>query len=69
MGSLRAILSFLRAFFVGRGALAAENVMLRQQLIVTHRAAPQAPPNGPDRAVLVLAVVVWMEVGFADCPA
>ena len=37
MGILRMALAFLRAFFASRAALAAENVMLRQQLIVLQR--------------------------------
>jgi len=41
MGILRMILTFLRAFFISRANLAAENVMLRQQLIVVHRSNPR----------------------------
>ena len=41
MANLRAIWSFVRAFFISRADLAAENVMLRQQLIITNRSAPR----------------------------
>jgi len=52
MGILRAALLFLRAFIVGRAALAAENVMLRQQLIVAHRSAPRPKLQRTDRILL-----------------
>jgi len=51
MGILRAILSFLKAFFTSRAAPAAENVMLRQQLIVTHRSVPRPELCRMDRIV------------------
>ena len=41
MSILRMILAYLRAFFTSRADLAAENVMLRQQLIVVHRSTPR----------------------------
>jgi hypothetical protein len=41
MGVLRMILTLLRALFTSRADLAAEIVMLRQQLIVAHRAVPR----------------------------
>ena len=41
MGILRMILAFLRAFFGSRAGLVAENMMLRQQLIVAHRSVPR----------------------------
>ena len=37
MGIIHLVLAFLRAFFASRAVLAAENAMLRQQLIVVHR--------------------------------
>jgi hypothetical protein len=43
MGILRTILTFLRAFFTSRAALAAENLLLRQQLIVVQRSVPRYP--------------------------
>ena len=49
MGILRMVLAFLRAFFTGRAALAAENVMLRQQLIVVHRSVPRLKLRRTDR--------------------
>ena len=39
MGTLRLILAFLRAFVASRANLAAENVLLRQQLIVLQQSA------------------------------
>jgi transposase InsO family protein len=59
MGILRAILTFLRAFFASRAALAAENVVLRQQLIVTHRAVPRPKLRRTDRIVLCWLSRVW----------
>ena len=41
MDILRMILAFLRAFLTGRADLAAENAMLRQQLIVLQRSVPR----------------------------
>ena len=38
MGILRLIVAFVRAFFVSRAALAAENIALRHQLAVLQRA-------------------------------
>ena len=52
MGILRVIWAFVRAFFVGRGALAAENMMLRQQLIVTQRSIPRPKLRRTDRVLL-----------------
>ena len=59
MGILRAILTFLRAFFASRAALAAENVMLRQQLIVTHRSVPRPRVRRTDRIVLCWLSRLW----------
>ena len=49
MGVLRTIWAFLRAFFASRAALAAENVMLRQQLIVVQRSVPRPKLTGRKR--------------------
>jgi len=49
IGIPRMILSFLRAFFVSRATLAAENVMLRQQVIVAHRSVPHPKLRRTDR--------------------
>ena len=43
MGVLRMISAFLRAFLAGRAALGAENLALRQQLLVLHRSVKR--PN------------------------
>ena len=59
MGILRMILSFLRAFFVSRADLAAENVMLRQQLIVAHRFGPHPKLRRTDRIVLCWLSKLW----------
>jgi len=59
MGILRAVLSFLRAFFSGRANLAAENVMLRQQLIVAHRSIPRPKLRRTDRIVLCWLSRLW----------
>jgi putative transposase len=59
MGILRAILTFLRAFFTSRAALAAENVLLRQQLIVTRRAVPRPKLRPSDRIVLCWLSRLW----------
>ena len=61
MGILRAILTFLRAFFTSRAKLAAENVMLRQQLIVAHRSAPHPRLRRTDRIVLNWLSRLWSE--------
>ena len=60
MGILRAILSFLRAFFTSRADLAAENVMLRQQLIVVQRSVPQPKLRRTDRIVFCWLSRLWL---------
>lgn len=37
MAIIHLVLAFLKVFFASRAVLAAENVMLRQQLVVVHR--------------------------------
>ena len=69
MGVLRMVLAFLRPFFASRAALAAENVMLRQQLIVVYYSTPEVSPNRPDSVVLAVAVVIRLAVCTADCTA
>ena len=59
MGILRMVLLFLRAFFTNRAALAAENVMLRQQLIVVHRSTPRPKFRPTDRIVLCWLSRLW----------
>jgi transposase InsO family protein len=56
---LRAILIFLRAFLTSRADLAAENVMLRQQLIVAHRSVPRPKFRRTDRIVLCWLTGLW----------
>jgi hypothetical protein len=59
MGILRMILAFLRAFFASRAALAAENMMLRQQLIVMHRSTPRPKFRRIDRVLLCWLSRLW----------
>ena len=59
MGILRMVLAFLRAIFASRATLAAENVMLRQQLIVVHRAVPRPKFRRIDRVVLCWLSRLW----------
>jgi len=49
MGVLRMIWAFLRAFFAGQASLAAENLALRQQLLVLQRSVQQPKVNRADR--------------------
>ena len=59
MGVLQVIWAFVRAFFVGRGALAAENVLLRQQLIIVHRSVPHPELRRTDRILLCWLSRLW----------
>ena len=59
MGILRMTLAFLRAFFASRADLAAENVMLRQQLIVLQRAIPRPKFRRTDRVLLCWLSRLW----------
>jgi hypothetical protein len=59
MGILRLFLVFVRAFFVGKAALAAENVMLRQQLVVVHRSVPRPKLRKSDRIFLSWVSRLW----------
>ena len=59
MGILRVIWAFLRAFFTSRAPLAAENMMLRQQLIVVQRSAPRPKFCGIDRVLLCWLSRLW----------
>ena len=59
MGILRLILAFLRAFFLSRANLAAENTMLRQQLIVLQRSVPRLKLRRTDRVLLCWLSRLW----------
>jgi len=60
MGILLAILSFVRAFFASRADLAAENMMLRQQLIVVQRSIPRPKVRQTDRILLYWLSRLWL---------
>jgi putative transposase len=49
MGILRMIWTLVRAFFVSRAALAAENIALRQQLLVLQRSVKRPKLRNRDR--------------------
>jgi len=59
MGILRMIWAFLRAFFTSRAALVAENMMLRQQLIVVQRSTPRPKFRPIDRILLCWLSRLW----------
>ena len=59
MSMLRMMLAFLRAFFASRVALAAENVMLRQQLIVLQRSVRRPQFRKSDRIPLSWLSRLW----------
>ena len=56
---LRLIWGFLRTLFRNRAALAAENVILRQQLIVVHRSVPRPKLRPTDRVLLCWISRLW----------
>ena len=62
MGILRMILAFLRAFLARRGDLAAENAMLRHQLIVLQRSIKRPRLGKSDRAIFVWLSGLWSVV-------
>ena len=59
MDILRMILSFLRAFFASRAAVAVEIVLLRQQLIVLQRSVPRLKLRRTDRVLLCWLSRLW----------
>jgi hypothetical protein len=59
---LKAVLSALRSIFRSRAALLAEDVVLRQQMIVLHRSVPKPRFRARDRVVLALAARVFASV-------
>ena len=56
---LKTVLSVLRSISQSRAALLAENVVLRQQIIVLHRSVPKPRFRARDRVVLALAARVF----------
>jgi len=66
MDILRLIWAFLRSLFRSRAALAAENVMLRQQLIVVHRSVPRPKLRPADRVLLCWISRLWS--GWRSAP-
>ena len=61
MGLLRAIFVTIRGFFAGRSALMAENLALRQQLIVLQRSAKRPRLRQRDRVFWVWLSRVWKD--------
>ena len=59
---LKTVLSALRSIFQSRAALLAENVVLRQQIIVLHRSVPKPRLRARDRLVLALTARVFSSV-------
>ena len=59
LGILRMILAFLRAFFASRATLVAENVMLRQQLIVLQRSVKRTRILKRDRILWSWLLRLW----------
>ncbi len=59
MGIFQAIVAFLRTFFVGRAALAAENLALRHQLTVLQRSVKRPKLRTRDRIFLVWLSKLW----------
>ena len=61
MGILRMILAFLRTFVASCANLAAENVLLRQQLIVLQRSVPRLKLRRTDRVLLCWLSRLWSD--------
>lgn len=59
MGILRMVWAFLRAFLAGRAALAAENAMLRHQLIVLQRSVKRPRLGKSDRVLFAWLSRLW----------
>jgi putative transposase len=59
MGILQAILVFLRAFILGRAAVAFENLALRQQVAVLNQSGRRPKLRPRDRVFWVLLSRVW----------
>ena len=59
MGVLQAVWLFVRGFFAGRAAMAAENLALRHQLAVLHRSAKRPKLRTRDRIFWVWLSKLW----------
>jgi hypothetical protein len=59
MGIVGRFLTFLKAFFAGRAALAAENLALRHQLAVLQRSVPRPKLRRRDRVFWVWLSRLW----------
>ena len=63
---LKTVLSALRSIFQSRAALLAENVVLRQQLIVLRRSVAKPHLRARDRVLLALVTRVFAKVLKAE---
>jgi hypothetical protein len=61
MGFTRLIFVFLRAFLLPRTALVAENLALRQQIIVLQRSVKRPRPRKRDRIFWVWLSRIWAD--------
>ncbi len=59
MGIIHLVLAFLKVFFASRAVLAAENAMLRQQLIVLQRSVKRPKFRKQDRICLSWLSKLW----------
>ena len=59
MGVFQAVWLFVRGFLTGRSALMAENLALRQQLIVLQRSVKRPTPRARDRIFWVGLSRLW----------
>ncbi len=59
MGIIQAILLFVRAFIMGRGAAAVENLALRQQVTVFKQSIKRPKLRTRDRVFLVVLSCLW----------
>lgn len=60
MGILRMIWALVRAFFVSRASLAAENIALRQQLLVLQRSVKRPKLRNRDRIFWSWLSMLWL---------
>ena len=59
IGVLRVILTFVKAFFVSQATLAAENIALRQQLLVLQRSVKRPKLRNRDRIFWSFLSRLW----------